>query len=330
MDLLVLKPEGLYCPQGEFFIDPTRKVKTTLLTHAHTDHAKSGSENYFCTKETKSLIQSRIKKGTLTAVPYSKKILFNDVEVSFHPAGHVLGSAQIRVEHKGVVWVVSGDYKRALDPTCKPFEVVKCHTFITETTFAQPNYTWHPTELIIEEIKAWHEANKANRTLSVLTGYKLGKSQRLIAELSKHIQVYYDEELADIIDIYKKHNISFNTAQSIESCSPKELQQALIVTATTKDRWWSEATDSEIAFVSGWMHTSSPLKRGSGFALSDHVDWPDLLRTIQETQAKRIITTHGSGEKLIRHLQNEGLHAHELGVSPLKRQSLLIDYISGL
>ncbi len=319
MQLLIAKPEGIYCPFGDFFIDPSRKVKVALITHAHTDHARKGSEHYLCTKETKSLLRTRIKDAKITAIPYNKKIKIKDVEVSFHPAGHILGSAQIRVEHQGIVWVVSGDYKRALDPSCKPFEPIVCDTFITETTFAHPRYTWKKTEEIISEILNWHVSNKKNKIASVLIGYKLGKTQRLIAELSNYAQIYYDSELEEILNLYKKSNVSFNHAKPLDACPTRDLNESLVITSSVKNKGWVEQNEHEPAFVSGWMHSASPFKREKGFALSDHVDWPDLLKTIEETRAKQVLTVHGASKHLLEHLRSKGLKAAPFGEQEQKR-----------
>lgn len=327
MDLLVPKKEGLYCSQGDFFIDPTKRVKRALITHAHTDHAKNGNENYLCTEETKSLIESRIKKGSIETIRYNKEIDINGVRVSFHPAGHILGSAQIRVEYQNSVWVVSGDYKRAYDPTCDSFQPIPCDVFITEATFAKPKFDWKSTDSVISDILKWHGNNKKQNRTSVLIGYKIGKTQRLVAELSKHIQVYYDDELEEIMQIYKKHKVSFGSAEAIKDAQISKLKEALIITSSLKNKHWVETLDIESAFVSGWAQEKRFMGQKEGFALSDHIDWKDLLSTIKETKAKQIKATHGFSEELASYLQRQGLNASVLEKTfSFQTQKQLIEY----
>src|SRR5512132_1422876 len=181
--MIVSTPSGLYCEPGQFHIDPWEPVDRAVLTHAHSDHASPGSASYLCAAPGERVLRRRLPDARIETLPYGESIGIGDTHVSFHPAGHILGSSQIRVEHRGEVWVVSGDYKRQPDPTCAPFEPVRCHTFITEATFALPVFRWDPPSQTIGEIVAWLDELRAAQRPAVLFGYALGKAQRLLAEL---------------------------------------------------------------------------------------------------------------------------------------------------
>src|SRR4029453_14767297 len=185
MDLIVERPEGLYCPPGDFYIDPWRPVARAVLTHAHGDHARRGSGAYLATAVSAGVLRARLGDDiTLQGLDDGQAVAINGVRVSLHPAGHVLGSAQVRVEHRGRVWVASGDYKTVRDPTCTPFELVRCHTFITESTFGLPIYRWPADGEVFDAIRAWWRSNREHGRASVLFGYALGKAQRLLAALA--------------------------------------------------------------------------------------------------------------------------------------------------
>jgi putative mRNA 3-end processing factor len=175
--MIVSTPRGLYCEAGDFHIDPWQPVERAVITHAHSDHASPGSTRYLCAAPGETVLRRRLPDAHVETLPYGESIAIGDTRVSFHPAGHILGSAQIRVEHRGEVWVVSGDYKCQPDPTCAPFETVRCDTFITEATFALPIYTWDPTSIVVEDIVAWWRANREQDRPSIIFCYVLGKAQ---------------------------------------------------------------------------------------------------------------------------------------------------------
>src|SRR3954471_21469947 len=186
MSLLRLAERGMYCDAGDFYIDPWQPVDRAVITHAHGDHARWGSAGYLCSRECEGVLRTRLgPTAVIQPLDYGESVAINGVRVSLHPAGHILGSSQIRVEHQGEVWVASGDYKTAPDPTCTPFELVRCHTFITESTFGLPIYRWTPDAQVFAEIRAWWSANRDAGRASVLFGYALGKAQRLLAGLAE-------------------------------------------------------------------------------------------------------------------------------------------------
>ena len=189
--LVVLRESGLYCPPGDFYIDPWRPVARAVITHAHGDHARTGSDLYLTAAPGASVLRARLGDVALQSLAYGERLLVNDVAISLHPAGHVLGSAQVRLEHRGEVWVVSGDYKLEHDATCAPFETVKCDQFITEATFGLPVYRWLPTELVFEEINDWWRRNREEGKASVLFAYSLGKAQRIMSGIDASIGPIY-------------------------------------------------------------------------------------------------------------------------------------------
>jgi putative mRNA 3-end processing factor len=190
--LVTLTDRGLYCKQGDFYIDPWRPVKRAVVTHAHADHAYRGHGHYLVTEEGKGLFDIRLDLGAkITTQKYGEVLDVKGVEVSFHPAGHILGSAQVRVEHNGEIWVISGDYKLTPDPTCAPFEPVKCHHFVTEATFGLPIYRWTPPAQVYEDINEWWRRNIEREKASVIFAYSLGKSQRVMAGVDSSLGTIY-------------------------------------------------------------------------------------------------------------------------------------------
>jgi len=315
MSLIQITPKGFYCKEGNFYIDPSSKVENALVTHAHTDHARKGSDNYFCAQQLEKILQHRIgPKAKINAIPYRKQLNFNKVLVSFHPAGHMLGSAQIRVEHNNEVWVISGDYKRQDDPTCEPFELVKCDVFITEATFALPKYVWRPSNEIIKEIIAWYNENKNKNITSVLLCYSLGKSQRILSELASYIKdpVYVHDTIAQYISLYKEQGVKLARTKPLNTAP----QGALAICPPNAK--YLDIENYTTAYVSGWMHDYH-ISTAKGFALSDHADWPALIQTIEETGARKVLITHGYAGALIQHLKNKGIEASEIKTIPKER-----------
>ncbi|HVH56132.1 MAG TPA: ligase-associated DNA damage response exonuclease [Vicinamibacterales bacterium] len=312
--------DGLYCAAGDFFIDPWQPVARALITHAHGDHARPGSRAYLCTPGTAALLRRRLGADTSTeAVAYGTRLRLGDVTVSFHPAGHVLGSAQIRIEADDGVWVVSGDYKRAADPTCAPFEPVPCDTFITESTFGLPIYRWDETPVIMRDILAWWEANREGGRASVIFCYTLGKAQRLLAELAKITAqpVYVHGMMLGMIEAYREAGVPLpDVKQVIESKGRSRASFAgELVLAPLSARgtpWMRRLGTISDAFASGLMRVRGVRRQRAydrGFVISDHADWPALLQTIAETGARRVLATHGHAEPLARHLRDHGLES---------------------
>jgi len=312
--VIVSTPSGLYCEAGNFHIDPWQPVERALVTHAHADHASPGSTSYLCAAPGERVLRRRLPDAAIQTVEYGDRISIGDAAVSFHPAGHILGSAQIRVEHRGEVWVVSGDYKRQPDPTCVPFEVVPCHTFITEATFALPIYTWDSPGLVIDEIMEWWRANREQRRPSVIFCYVLGKAQRLLAEIRLRpadgdAPIHLHGAMCALTDAYRDSGIPLAPAERItESMRGAALARSLVLAPLSArgTPWMRRLPNASAAFASGLMRVRGVRRQRAfdrGFVLSDHADWPSLLSTIAETGASRVLVTHGWSEALARYLQ---------------------------
>lgn len=307
---------GLYCPSGDFYIDPWAPVPRAVITHAHGDHARPGSAAYLCAYACAPLLRRRLgSDAIIEPQPYGTSITLGTTRVSFHPAGHILGSAQIRVEGRQGVWVVTGDFKRAVDPTCAPFEVVRCHTFVSESTFGLPIYYWDPTAAVIKEIVDWWETNRAHGRTSVLFAYTLGKAQRLLAELALVVDrpVLVHGMLLQMIDAYRAAGIRMlPTTPLIERPKGSSLVGELVLAPLSArgTPWMRRLGEISDGFASGLMRVRGVRRQRAfdrGFVLSDHADWPALLNTIAETGASRVLTTHGYAEPLARYLKERGL-----------------------
>jgi putative mRNA 3-end processing factor len=314
--LIVYTPSGLYCPAGDFYIDPCRSVPHAIITHAHGDHLYRGSQHYYCSHASLALVKCRLsKKAHIQSFGYGDPFKMGDASVSFHPAGHILGSSQIRIEAHHQVWVISGDYKRTPDPSCEVFEVVPCDVFITETTFARPCYQWGPTDEVMDEVWAWWQQNNRTGQASLLYCYALGKAQRILAELVSRTdkQVWVHPSFEPLISCYREAGIRMSPTQVVseESVLAGSFAGELILTPpwTMKKGWQEHFSPYETAFTSGWMQGQQSRYWGwqydQGFVLSDHADWNELLQTILETGAQRVYTMPGSGRLLSQHLKQE-------------------------
>jgi putative mRNA 3-end processing factor len=320
-DALVRHAErGLHCPAGDFYIDPWRPVERALITHAHADHARHGSRHYLGAAPGVPLLQRRLGgDARIEAIAYGERRRIGEVDVSFHPAGHVLGSAQIRLAHRGEVWVVSGDYKRDADPTCAPFEVQRCDTFITEATFSLPIYVWPSGEQVAREILAWWDQNRALDRPSVLFCYALGKSQRVLAELARLCErtVLVHGAVAPLTRLYRQAGVAMLPVEQVDLRSRREYGGELIIAppGAAGTPWMRRFRNASTGFCSGWMRLRGQRRRRAydrGFVLSDHADWPGLLRTIEETGAARVLATHGQSDTLVRYLRERGQYADTL------------------
>lgn len=321
--LLRVTPDGLYCEAGDFHIDPWRPVARAVLTHGHGDHARPGSAAYLGAAPGLGLLQRRLgADARIEPVAYGETRTLNGVTVSLHPAGHVLGSAQVRLEHRGEVWVVSGDYKRDPDPTCAPFEVVPCDTFITEATFGLPIYRWEPTPAVAAEVLRWWEANAQAGRASVLFCYALGKAQRLLAELARLTDrpaLLHGAMLA-LTQVYRDAGVPLLPTGAVgEKGKGASFAGALVLAppSAAGSTWMRRfGADAQTGFASGWMRVRGNRRRRGydrGFVLSDHADWPSLLATVKDTRASRVLVTHGSSETLARYLREEvGVDARPL------------------
>lgn len=317
---LELTERGLYCPAGDFYVDPWQPVRRAILTHAHGDHARRGSARYLAAAEGEAVMRHRLgPDARVETVRYGESRAINGVRVSLHPAGHILGSAQVRIEQRGEVWVVSGDYKREADSTCAPFEVVRCHTFITEATFGLPIYRWPSQDEVFSEIHDWWRQNQQEGKASILFAYALGKAQRLLAGIDATIgPIYVHGAVHNLNQIYRASGVQLPDARYVGEAPPKEAwRQALIVAPpyAQNSPWLRRFGPSSTAFASGWMRVRGQRRRRSvdrGFVLSDHVDWPGIMETVAATGAQRVLVTHGYTPPVVRWLGEQGLEAYAL------------------
>ncbi len=315
-DLVVQKPQGLYCPPGDFYIDPWRPVPRAVITHAHADHARIGHGHYLASEPSQGVLRARLGEIDLQTLPYGERILHNGVTVSLHPAGHVLGSAQVRLEHDGQVWVASGDYKVAPDRTCAPFEPVKCDVFITESTFGLPIYRWSPDEELFAGINAWWAGNVRHGRASVLTCYSFGKAQRILSGVDPSIgPIIVHGAVEPLNRAYRAAGVELPDTMMVSDVKDKaDIKRALVICppSAAASPWMRRFGDAQTAFASGWMQLRGARRRGGydrGFVVSDHADWPGLLSAIDATGAQRVIVTHGSVPVMVRYLTGKGLQA---------------------
>ncbi|MBL8289413.1 MAG: ligase-associated DNA damage response exonuclease [Rubrivivax sp.] len=328
-DLVVLRPEGLYCPAGDFHIDPWRPVSRAVITHAHGDHARPGHGAYLATAVSEGVLRARLGSGiALQGLAYGEAVTINGVRVSLHPAGHVLGSAQVRIEHRGEVWVASGDYYASgvdegseRNPTCAPFEPVRCHCFITESTFGLPIYRWRAQREVLAEVDAWWRANAEAARPSLVLAYTFGKAQRLLAGVDASIgPLVVHGAVEPLNEAYRAAGVPLpDTVPWVRlreggKAAAAQVRRALVVAPPSAlgSPWARSLGEFGDAFASGWMQLRGARRRQGvdrGFVLSDHADWPGLQRAIAATGAARVIVTHGYEAVMVRWLAAQGLQA---------------------
>ena len=318
--LITLTKKGFYCERGDFYIDPWRPVNKAVLTHAHSDHAYRGNAEYLVASEGERLARLRLNPDAkITSQPYGDPVSINGVKVSFHPAGHILGSSQIRLEHKGEVWVVSGDYKLTSDPTCMPFEALKCNVFISEATFGLPIYRWPPPEQVFAEIDEWWRRTKERGKAAVIFAYALGKAQRILAGIDSTIgPIFTHGAVERVTQAYRDAGVRLpQTTYAGNVSNKKEFQGALIIGTPSAQAspWVRRFGLASTAFASGWMMVRGARRQRAvdrGFVLSDHADWPELETAIRATAAETVYITHGFAPELSRWLNENGLNAKPL------------------
>jgi putative mRNA 3-end processing factor len=317
MSLLTLTDRGLYCEPGDFYVDPWEPVDRAVITHAHGDHASWGSRAYLTSQPGVGVLRARLGPGVrIRGVGYGEPLSLNGVTISLHPAGHILGSSQVRLVYRGEIWVVSGDYKTDPDPTCTPFEPVRCHTFVSESTFGLPIYRWPRQADVFAEINNWWRANASLGKTSMLYGYTLGKAQRLLAGLDPSIgPILTHGAVERMTAAYRETGVSLPPTRYAGTAERRVETTGAIVIApphASASPWTRRFGSQSTAFASGWMLVRGARRRRAldrGFALSDHVDWPGLLTTIQATGAERVWVTHGFTGPVVRWLTEHGLDA---------------------
>ena len=316
--MLIETAQGLYCPDGDFHVDPWAPVPRALITHAHGDHARIGSAGYLCADKCAPLLRRRFgAEAIIESAPYGRPLTIGATRVSFHPAGHVLGSAQIRIEGAQGVWVVSGDYKRAPDPTCEPFEPVPCDTFITESTFGLPIYRWDPVDTVIGDMLSWWDANRVKGLTSIVFCYTIGKAQRLLAELARVTDrpVLVHGMLVPMIEVYRSLGVAMLPTETLVDRPRGTSLAGELVLAPPSARgtpWMRRLGELSDALTSGLMRVRGVRRQRAydrGFVISDHADWPALLDTITATGARRVLATHGHAEPLARFLREQGIES---------------------
>lgn len=317
VSLISLTPRGLYCKQGNFYIDPWLPVHKAVVTHAHADHAYRGSKNYLVATEGEALARIRLDPdSTISSQKYGAVSEMNGVKLSFHPAGHILGSAQVRIEYKGEIWVASGDYKLTPDPTCAPFEPVKCHYFITEATFGLPIYTWPDPKTVFADIDEWWRVNRDNGKASVIFAYSLGKAQRILNGVDRSIgAIFTHGSVERLTEAYRASGIDLPETTYVGGVSDKKQFAGSLIVAPPSAQmspWMKRFGPQSTAFASGWMMVRGARRRRAvdrGFVLSDHADWPELLTAIRATDSETVYVTHGFSDEVVRYLNETGTNA---------------------
>jgi putative mRNA 3-end processing factor len=321
---LQLTPQGLYCVPAQAWIDPWRPVARALITHAHADHARPGSGAYWASAAGEGVLRHRLGADiALTTLPYGETLPMGGARLSFHSAGHVLGSAQILIEAAGERWLISGDYKRDADPSCAPFHQVNADVFVSEATFALPIYRWSPGRTVALEILQWWQ--QAPEQPSVLFCYAFGKAQRILAELHDlgvTQEVLLHGAIQGLMEPYRAAGIAMVPTRPLSAWPKGESLAGRLVLAppsAQRSPWMRRFAEAQTAFASGWMAVRGVRRRkgyGRGFVLSDHADWPSLVRTIVESRAQQVFLTHGHGDGLARYLREvEGIAADPLSSS---------------
>jgi putative mRNA 3-end processing factor len=329
MELVIARPEGLYCPPGQFYIDPWRPVESAIITHAHADHARGGHAHYLATHESRQVLRVRLGQAiSLQTLAYGERIHRNGVGISLHPAGHVLGSAQVRLEYRGQVWVVSGDYKllsnQEQDPTCASFVPVPCHVFVTESTFGLPIYRWKTQASVMAEIRQWWQTNAQQQRTSVLYCYAFGKAQRILSALEADIgPLLMHGAVEKLNQAYRHSGVALPPTLLASQVQDKALLSRALVLAPPSAQgtaWMKRFGHYSDAFASGWMSLRGARRRRAldrGFVLSDHADWDGLQQAIRASGAVRVIVTHGQVPVMVRWLNEQGCDAQAFESSQL-------------
>lgn len=314
--LLKFTDKGIYCPRADVYLDPWKPVAKALISHGHSDHARPGSTNYITNSQNVPILKHRLGNIKVKGLNWGENLTVNGVQFSFHPAGHIIGSSQIRVAYKGEVWVFSGDYKTENDGLCTPFEPVACHTFITECTFGLPIFKWKPQQAIFDEITQWCDNNRSEGRASVLLTYSLGKAQRILSGLQDNVgPIYTHGAIENMTDLLRQTFGLPATRRITRETTKSELEGKLILAppGAQGSGWMRRLPTHETAAASGWMAIRGTRRRRAvdkGFVISDHADWDGLNQSIEQTGAERIYCTHGYTDIFARFLKEKGLEAH--------------------
>lgn len=318
--LLHFTKKGIYCPQADVYIDPWSPVDKAIITHAHSDHARFGSKSYLGHKKSVPILKHRLgKEINVKGVDYNESIEVNGVKISLHPSGHIPGSAQVRLEYKGEVAVVSGDYKLEDDGLTEAFEPVKCNTFVTESTFGLPVYKWKKQTEIFDDINKWWKQNKEKGKASVICGYSLGKAQRILFNVDRTVgRIFGHGAITMINEAMSNEQLNLPLMEKADNTfTKKDFVGSLIVAppSVIGNAWLRKFEPYSLGYASGWMNVRGAKRRQGidiGFALSDHADWNELNTAVKETGAEKIFVTHGYTAVFVKWLCEQGYDAEEL------------------
>lgn len=317
MGLLKFTDRGIYCEAAKVYIDPWKPVDFAIITHAHADHSRYGNKHYLCHHLSKPIIQHRLGKGiSINSKGYGEVFTINGVKFSLYPAGHIIGSSQVKVEHQGEVWVVSGDYKIENDGISTPFEAIKCDVFITECTFGLPVFKWPDQKDTFEAINKWWTSNAAEGKTSLVSAYSLGKAQRVLKGIDSQIgKIYVHGAIYNMQEVITSLGFDFPKVEYIDgSQSKKDFEGSLVIAppGALDSQWQKKLGPISTAMTSGWMALRGTRRRGSldrGFVMSDHADWDGLNKAIEATGCEKVITTHGYTSIFTKWLNEKGLEA---------------------
>jgi len=313
--LLQFNEKGIYCAAADVYLDPWKPVEKAIISHGHADHSRWGHKAYITHHINVPIIKHRLGEINVTGKEWGETFKIKNVKFSLHPAGHIIGSSQIRVEHKGEVWVFTGDYKTEDDGIATPYEPIKCHTFITECTFGLPAFKWRPQSEVFNDINTWWSANKAEGKTSVIFGYSLGKAQRLLRYLDTDIgKIYTHGAIENMTEVIRPLSPMPETTRITRETKKEELLGNIVVAPPSAhgSTWIRKMVPYVTASASGWMTFRGARRRRAidkGFVLSDHCDWQGLLESIEATGAEKIISTHGYTDIFTRYLLEQGYDA---------------------
>jgi putative mRNA 3-end processing factor len=316
--LLEFNDCGIYCSRGDFYIDPWKPVNYAVITHAHSDHARPGNKNYLSHHLSREILKYRLGEIQLQTVGYQDPVTRNGVTISFHPAGHIIGSSQIRVEFRGEVWVVSGDYKLEDDGISTPFEPVKCHSFISECTFGLPVFRWRAQSEVFGDINTWWKQNQQAGRISILAGYSLGKAQRILHNLDRSLgRVFTHGVIENTHQALRRNGVMLpETTYITPEIGKEELRDSMILCPPSAigTPWIKRFNPFSFGYCSGWMTLRGAKRRMAadrGFVISDHADWEGLISAVKATGCESVYLTHGYTAPFSRYLCDLGFDAHE-------------------
>jgi len=311
--------KGIYCIPGKFYLDPWYPVDYAIISHGHADHSRWGNKHYLCHQDSKNILLHRLGKDiSIETLNFNQTKTINGVKVSFFPAGHIIGSVQIKLEYKGKVVVFSGDYKTNPDFLTTPFEPVKCHEFITESTFGLPIYSWKAEAELQSQLQQWVLNNQKQNKTSVFFGYSLGKAQRIMSLVDGIDEVYVHSAINNLNQAISKSGIVLPKSKLITSdFNKKDIQNKIVILppALLGSKLLKKIPNAATAICSGWMQIRGNRRwKGvdAGFAVSDHADWNGLLSAVKATEAEKVYVTHGSQAVFSKYLNEIGIESQEV------------------